>query len=86
LINGRAPDWSPSAASLALQRYEGRATGGNAVNPVWSPGSSQIAFIDDARETLNAVSVKNGRRRVIARNVDWTGGLAWQARPLGASP
>jgi Tol biopolymer transport system component len=105
LINGRAPDWSPSASSLAFQRYEGPArdisnifsvrrsgrrlrrvtSSGNAVNPVWSPGSSQIAFLDPARETLNAISVKDGRRRVLARRVDWTGKLAWQARPRRAS-
>jgi hypothetical protein len=99
LIDGRAPDWSPSASSLAVQRYEGPArdsniftvrrsgrrlrrvtSGGNAFNPVWSPGSSQIALIDPARETLNAISLQNGRRKVLARNLDWTGGLAWQAR------
>lgn len=98
VINGRVPDWSPSASSLAVQRYEGRdsniftvrrsgrrlrrvTSGGDAFNPIWSPGSSHIAFIDPARETLNAISLKNGRRKVIARGVDWLGNLAWQARP-----
>jgi Tol biopolymer transport system component len=109
LINGRAPDWSPSASALAFQRYEGPNTSniftvrrsgrrlrrvtssGNAVNPIWSPGSSQIAFIDPARETLNTISLKNRRRKVLARNIQWTGGLAWQARPrrrvvMGSDP
>jgi Tol biopolymer transport system component len=129
LMPGLAPDWSPSASSVAFSRHRivcqpDAASGGLAqppralkadegcagpelnlgndyivrrsgrrlrhltsrgfnVNPVWSPGSRHVAFIDFDQDILYAVSLKSGRRRVVARRVDSLGGLSWQALPAG---
>jgi dipeptidyl aminopeptidase/acylaminoacyl peptidase len=54
---------------------------GYPVNPIWSPGSSHVAFLDFPREILYMISLTTGRRRVIALNAYGYGGISWQARP-----